>query len=117
MVTQWQCWLMSSRVSVVCKIWRVCRDLISDAFTRGTTLGQLISSTPFSTTISFSYLPYCITPFASPVIVLALVTGYSWGSSGFRLWLQLTSCAYLLTLSKYFKWGQTFRLWMKSEAS
>src|SRR5882724_11127858 len=49
--------------------------------------------------------------------MLALITRYSWGLLGFRLWLQLTRCAYLLTLSEYFKWGRTFRLWMKSEAS
>ena len=49
--------------------------------------------------------------------MLALITGYSQGSLGFRLRLQLAHCAYLLTLSKYFTWGQTFRLWMKSEAS
>ena len=39
------------------------------------------------------------------------------GATGFRLWLQLMHCAYLLTLSEYFEWGRTFGLWMKSKAS
>jgi len=30
-------------------------------------------------------------------------TGDSQGSSGFGLWLQIMHCAYLLTLSEYFK--------------
>jgi len=30
-------------------------------------------------------------------------TGYFWGSLGFRLWLQLVCCTYLLTLSEYFE--------------
>ena len=41
----------------------------------------------------------------------------SLGDIGFRLWLQLMHCTYLLTLSKYFKWGQTFRLQVKSKTS
>jgi len=56
--------------------------------------------------------------------LLILVARYSWGlirtplgSLGFGLWLQLMHCAYLLSLSEYFKWGQTFRLWVKSETS
>jgi len=32
------------------------------------------------------------------------------GLSGFRHWLQLVRCTYLLTLSKYFGWGRTFRV-------
>jgi len=80
-------------------------------------IGPVDKLHPFSTTISFSYLPYCITPFASPVILLALVTRYSRGLWGFGIWLQLMFFAYLLTLSEYFKWGRTFRLWMKYEAS
>jgi len=39
------------------------------------------------------------------------------GSSGFRLWLQIMHCSYLLTLSKYFRWGQNFGLQVKSETS
>ena len=51
------------------------------------------------------------------MILLALVTRYSRGLWGFGIWLQLMFFAYLLTLSEYFKWGRTFRLWMKYEAS
>jgi len=50
-------------------------------------------------------------------LLSTLVIECAWGLPGFGLWLQLMHCAYLLTLSKYFKWGQTFGLWMKSEAS
>jgi len=59
--------------------------------------------------------------------VLALGIGYSWGSgfnqnffrihSWFRLWLQLMCCAYLLSLSKYFKWGWTLDFRIKSKTS
>ena len=48
------------------------------------------------------------------VLMLAVITGYSRGPLGFGLWLQLMCCTYLLTLSKYFTWGQT---WVKSKAS
>ena len=36
---------------------------------------------------------------------------------GFVLWLKLVCCAYLLTLSKYFPWGWTLDLGVKSETS
>jgi len=40
-----------------------------------------------------------------------------WDLSGFGLWLQLVHCTYLLTLSKYFRWGQTSDFGNKSETS
>src|SRR5882724_9720676 len=46
-----------------------------------------------------------------------LVIRCSWGLLGFRHWLQLMCCVYLLTMSEYFEWGRTFGIWMKSEAS
>src|SRR5882724_2364041 len=49
--------------------------------------------------------------------VFGVQSGLPRGSLGFGLWLQLMCCTYLLTLSKYFRWGQTFRLWAKSETS
>ena len=39
----------------------------------------------------------------SDVLGVQDLTGDSRGSWGFRLWLQLMRCAYLLTLSKYFE--------------
>src|SRR5882724_6711876 len=42
--------------------------------------------------------------------------GY-WCSSGFRRWLQLVCCTYLLTLSEYFGVSRTFGVWVKSDTS
>src|SRR5882724_1175860 len=47
----------------------------------------------------------------------ALIAGYSWGSSGFGLWLQLVCCTYLLALSEYLKKDPIFRLQVKSGTS
>src|SRR5882724_8524857 len=43
-----------------------------------------------------------------------------WGyqcSLGFGRRLQLVCCTYLLTLSKYFRVGRTFGVWVKSDTS
>src|SRR5882724_10417784 len=39
------------------------------------------------------------------------------GLLGFGCWPQLVCCAYLLTLSDYFRWGRTSGFWMKSKSS